>query len=59
MKPTLNPNLIKIAYWLRVNGPATKEQIESATGIPLTTQLVAQGDWTGLLVYVEPLGLFA
>lgn len=55
MRPRLDPNLIKIAYWLRVNGPSTQEEIESGTGIKLTEQIKAQGDFTGVLVFAQHL----
>lgn len=55
----INPALVKIAYWLRVNGPSSREQIEAATGITLTPTILAQGDYLGMLRWVEPLGLYA
>lgn len=51
-------DLLKIVSFLRTNGPATKEQIEAA-GLKLTNAALAQGDFWGLLVWVEPLNMYA
>jgi hypothetical protein len=53
-----NNDLLTVAYWLRVNGPSSRERIESATGIALTPTIIAQGDYLGLLRWVDALNAY-
>ncbi len=52
----IKPEVFKISEWLRLNGKATKEEIESNTGISLTNEILAQGDFWGLIRFVPELG---
>jgi hypothetical protein len=53
-----NNDLLTVAYWLRVNGPSSRERIESATGIALTPTIIGQGEYFGLLMWIDALNAY-